>query len=142
MEPGPLEIVLIKFPGNHFKGEIAPALKDLIARDVIRIIDVLFMEKDAGGTVSIKEINDLDDPVYEVFDPVIEDVTGLLSREDVDEVSQSLEANSSAALMLFEHTWAIHLRDTIDRSHGEVVMSERVPREAVAAAIAASENSI
>jgi hypothetical protein len=138
MEVGPVEIVMIKFPGTELSGTIAPAIKDLTDRGVIRIIDALFMQKDAEGHVSIKEFGDLEDPEYEAFDPVIEDVTGLLSEQDAEEMADEIEPNSSAALMLFEHTWAIELRDALDQADGRLLMSERIPREAVQAALAAA----
>jgi hypothetical protein len=122
---------VVKFPGNQFKGEIAPALTELVESGTIRVIDILFVNKDADGKIEIVEINDLDDDNYAVFDPVVSDVTSLLNEDDVRSFSEALGFNSSAALMLFEDTWATRFRDALMNANAEVVISERIPRAAV-----------
>src|SRR5215211_2940621 len=106
MTLGPVELLVVKFPGNQFKGEIAPALTALVESGTIRVIDILFVNKDENGTVEMVEINDLDDDTYAVFDPVVSDVTSALTADDVAAFSAALGPNSSAALLLFEDTWA------------------------------------
>src|SRR5262245_31955657 len=113
MALGPVELLVVKFPGNQFRGEIVPALTELVESGTIRVIDILFVNKDENGKVEMVEINDLDDDDFRTFDPVIEDVTGLLSKEDVEYFSTALDRNSSAALMLFENTWATRFRDAV-----------------------------
>jgi hypothetical protein len=88
--------------------------------------------KSADGTLTIAEINDLDEDDFAVFDTVIDDdLTGMLSEEDVRELASSIEPNSSAAIMLFENTWATRFRDAILDASGEVMMSERIPKAVV-----------
>src|SRR5688572_6781953 len=113
MALGPVELLVVKFPGNQFKGEIAPALTELVESGTIRVIDILFANKDENGTIEMVEINDLDDDNYRVFDPVVEDITGMLSHDDIESFQAALEPNSSAALLLFENTWAIKFRDAL-----------------------------
>jgi hypothetical protein len=136
MALGPVELLVVKFPGNQFKGEIAPALTDLVEQGTIRVIDILFVNKDADGTVEMVEINDLDDDNYTVFDPVVSDVTSLLTADDVAAFSAALEPNSSAALLLFENSWATRFRDALVNANAELVVSERLPRAAVEALLA------
>jgi len=131
MALGPVELLVVKFPGNQFKGEIAPALTELVESGTIRVIDILFVNKDENGKVEMVEINDLDDDNYAVFDPIVSDVTSMLNEDDVQAFSAALEPNSSAALMLFEDTWATRFRDALVNANAEVVMSERIPRAAV-----------
>jgi hypothetical protein len=128
MSLGPIEMLVVKFPGNKFSGEIGPELKRLVENGTIRVIDLLFMHKDQDGTLSVLEINDLDDDDFAHFDPVIEDLTGLLGDDDVKEFSALLEDNSSAALMLFENTWATAFRDAMLNANGQLVFSERIPK--------------
>jgi Family of unknown function (DUF6325) len=128
---GPVELLVVKFPGNQFKGEIAPALTELVESGTIRVIDILFANKDENGTVEMVEINDLDDDNYRVFDPIVSDVTSLLTADDVEAFSAALGPNSSAALMLFENTWATRLRDALVNANAELVLNERIPRAAV-----------
>jgi hypothetical protein len=131
MALGPVELLVVKFPGNQFKGEIAPALTELVESGTIRVIDILFVNKDEDGRVEMVEINDLDDDNYMVFDPIVSDVTSMLTEDDVQVFSAALEPNSSAALMLFEDTWATRFRDALVNANAELVVSERIPRAAV-----------
>ncbi|MGE0539931.1 MAG: DUF6325 family protein [Dehalococcoidia bacterium] len=131
MSIGPVELVVIKFPGNQFKGEIAPALTELVENGIIRIIDILFVMKDENGTVEMAEINDLAADDYTVFDPIVQDVTGMLSPDDVQFFSESMEPNSSAALMLFENAWATRFRDAVLNAKGELILNERIPRAVI-----------
>jgi hypothetical protein len=129
---GPLELLAVRFPGNHFRGEIASSIAELVEQGTIRVIDILFAMKSADGTLTIAEINDLDEDDFAVFDTVIDDdLTGMLSEEDVRELASSIEPNSSAAIMLFENTWATRFRDAILDASGEVMMSERIPKAVV-----------
>ena len=131
MNLGPVEILVVKFPGNKFKGEIAPALTQLVESGTIRVIDILFVNKDENGKVEMVEINDLDDDNYAVFDPIVSDVTSMLNEDDVKAFSEALAPNSSAALLLFEDTWATRFRDALVNANAELVVSERLPRAAV-----------
>jgi uncharacterized membrane protein len=128
---GPVDFTVIRFPGNEFSGEILPALKEVIDADVIRIIDLLFVTKDADGAVAVVEEMDLDEAAYLGWDPIIGDVTGLLSEDDAISLAESLEANSSAVLLMIEHSWANKLVSAIQHSKGEVLISERIPRAVI-----------
>ena len=127
---GPLEYLAIRFPGNHFRGEVGPALREATEQGIIRVIDIAFAYRDEKGDLSIFELDDLDDNDAGVFDPIIEDVTGLLSEQDIREVCEVVEPNSSVALMLFEHLWAEKLRDALVRADGEFIAGGLIPREA------------
>jgi hypothetical protein len=137
MDIGPVEVLAVKFPGTQFRGEIAPALADLVENGTIRVIDFVFVQKDAGGNVTIMELDDLDDDAFSQIDPMISEVSGMISEDDIESISDVLEDNSSAGLMVFENTWATRFRDALERAKGEVLLDERVPERAVEAAIAA-----
>lgn len=137
MSLGPVEMLLVNFPGNQFKGEIVPALKELVEAGTIRILDILFLQKEADGTLIIVEIGDIeDDEVYAAFDPLVPEVNGFLSESDAITLAQSLETNSSAALMLFENTWATRFRDAIVNANGQVILNERIPRQVIETLVA------
>ena len=136
MSLGPIEMLVVKFPGNQFTGEIAPALVELVEGGIIRVIDILFVVKEEDGKVTVVEINDLDDDDFRRFDPVVADVTGLLSIEDAEWLSQTFEPNSSAAIMLFENTWATKFRDALLHAKGELILNERIPRTVIDALMA------
>jgi uncharacterized membrane protein len=128
MSLGPVDFFAVKFPGNQFRGEIAPALKELVDNGTIQIVDLTFAHKDADGNVKIVEIHDLDDEAYSLYESLVTDVNGMLSDEDVEMIANTLEPNSSAALMLFENSWARRFIESLEHAKAEVVISERVPR--------------
>ena len=131
MAIGPVEILLVGFPGTRLTGEIAPELERLVEHGTIRIIDLLFVTKRDDGEVVAIELGDTDDPVREAFQPVVHEITGLLSEDDVADLGGELDPGSSAALLLFEHVWATRLRDAILESGGELLGSIRIPKETV-----------
>ncbi len=132
MSLGPVEMLLVKFPGNQFKGEIVPALKELVETNTIRVMDILFLKKDAAGDLTIIEISELEaDDVYDAFDPLVPEVSGLLSESHARPMATSLEPSSSAALMLFENTWATRFRDAIGVDNGQVILNERIPKAVI-----------
>jgi hypothetical protein len=121
---------VVKFPGNQFTGELLPALTDLIESGTIRVLDILIVNKDENGKVEMVEIRDLilDD---HSFDPIITDLTDLLTEEDVETFGTMLERNSSAALMLFENTWAARFSEALRNARGELILNERIPRAVI-----------
>lgn len=131
MALGPIELLVISFPGNQFKGEIIPALRELSDKQTIRIIDIIVAVKDSDGTVTIAELADVDEETYAVFDPVAAGVSGILDEEDVRELALALEPNSSAGIMLFENTWARDFVGSVERAKGELVFDARVPASVV-----------
>jgi len=131
MPLGPVELLEVTFPGNQFKGEIVPALKELVENGAIRIIDIVFVRKDRDGTVAKVEINDLADDEYAAFDPLVAEIDGLISEDDVQQLASGLENNSSAGIMLFENIWATRFVTAIRRAHGEVILNERIPRSVI-----------
>jgi uncharacterized membrane protein len=132
---GPVEYMIVAFPGNQFKGEIAPALKELVDAGTIRIIDLAFVMKDAGGAVVTAEMADLDSEVFKAFDALSPETLGLLNEEDLVAAGEELEPNSSAALLVWEDVWATKVRDAIRNAGGELLDLERIPGEVVEAAV-------
>ena len=134
---GPVEVLMVEFPGNQFNGEIAPALAELVDSGMIRIIDLLFVTKTAQGEVLGLELADLDDDIAQAFHPQVAEVSGLLSDEDVEDLGDALDPDSSAAILVFEHVWATTFRDALVNSGGELLASIRIPKEAVDEVVAA-----
>jgi uncharacterized membrane protein len=137
MSFGPIELLVLRFPGNHFTGEIAPALKELVDANTIRVIDLLFATKDKDGNVTILEVNDLDDKDFDIFDPVVAEANGMLTEEDARAIAKAIPPNSSAGLLLFENVWATRFVDAVRAAKGEVVINERIPRKVIEQLVAA-----
>jgi hypothetical protein len=132
---GPVEYLIVKFPGNRFRGEIAPALASLVESNTIRIIDLAFVAKDDAGEVLALELSDLDDDVAAAFSNTDAAPGGLLNEEDVLIAGEELEPNSSAALLVWEDVWATGLAQAIRNAGGELLDLERIPHEVVQAAV-------
>jgi len=133
---GPVEYLVVEFPGNKFTGEIVPALKELTKNGTIHIIDLLFIKKDAQGGVIAVELNNLPAAEAAPFEDLDGEIDGLLNEDDVLIIAGKLRPNSSAALLVFEHVWATRLRDAVVKSGGRLVDSDRVPAAIVEAALA------
>lgn len=136
MSLGPVEILCIKFPGSFVEDEIATALRTLVENKTIRIIDILFIQKSEGGDIIVNEIDELNVD-HSLLDPLIADVTGLISEEDVETVAENLDNHSFAALMLFENTWATALRNAILNADGELLLNQRIPNSIIEEVMAA-----
>ncbi|HET6835031.1 MAG TPA: DUF6325 family protein [Acidimicrobiales bacterium] len=126
----PVDLVLLGFPGNQFTGDIAPALRDLVSSGTVRILDLVFITKDADGNVAGVELSDLGE-AGAAFEDVDGEINELLTDEDIEAAGEELAPSSSAALLMFENTWAGRLATAIREANGEVVAYERIPRDAL-----------
>ena len=134
---GPVDYLVVAFPGNQFKGEIVPALQELTKNGTIRIIDLVFIRKDADGTVTWEELSTVPAPEAAPFDDLDGEVNYLLNEEDILLEAGKLQPNSSAAALVFEHVWATRLRDAVVNAGGHLVDNDRVPAAVVEAAMKA-----
>ena len=132
---GPVEYMIVAFPGNKFKGEIAPALEELVQSGTIRIIDLAFVTKDEKGNVSGIELEETGSDVFQAFEALAAERGGFVSDDDLLAVAEALEPNSSAALLVWEDAWAAKLADAIVGAGGQLIDIQRVPRTLVQAAI-------
>jgi uncharacterized membrane protein len=141
---GPLEYVVITFEGNHFTGEILPELRALRNQDVVRVVDLLFFQKDAQGRLTAREFSDLTEEEAMPYGPIAGDMLDVFSDTDVEAAASDLPNNSAGAILLLEHTWALRLREKILKAHGTVISAGLVPQtevEDLAAAWAATETT-
>jgi Family of unknown function (DUF6325) len=142
-EAGPIDLVMLRFPGNQFNGSIAPALRDLVVGGLVRVIDLLFVYKDVDGTVGSIELAGLGPELEPSFVDIDGQLGGgLLDAEDVDDVAAGIEPGSSIAVIAVENLWAIPFIDAVRSSGGELIDQARVPSAVVAAVReAANEDS-
>jgi uncharacterized membrane protein len=138
MDIGPVEILVVAFPGNQFTGEVAPALAELVQSGLLRVIDLVFVTKDAEGAVVGVELSELADATGAAFGLHVEEPSGLIADEDIEDLAAELEPNSSAAILLVEHLWATKFRDAVLGSGGELVAAIRIPKEVVDEVVGAS----
>ncbi len=136
-ELGPLDRIVVEFPGSRFSGEIAPVLADLVERDLIRVLDLLVIKKDEDGTFEAFELSDLENE--EVGELIVHEaqLAMLLNAEDVEAMAAAVEPGSSAAVLVWEHKWAGPFGAAVRRSGGQLVASGRIPTQALLAAVEA-----
>jgi hypothetical protein len=131
MTYGAIDFVALEFKGNQFKGEIMPALIDLIEKKIVRVIDLVIVIKDENGIASAAELQELDPQAIAIFDPLKAEITGMIKAEDVEKVGKLLDNNTTAAMMLFENLWSLRFKEAVLNANGRLVMMQRVPDEVV-----------
>ena len=139
-ELGPVDWIVVEFPGSRFNGEIAPALADLVDRDLIRVLDLLVLKKNSDDSLEAFELGDLDDSELGGLRSHEAELAMLLSEEDVNAVAAAVEPGSSAAVLVWENTWAAPFGAAVRRAGGQLVASGRIPIQAMLAAIEADDD--
>jgi hypothetical protein len=137
---GPLEVLVISFPGTRFKAEVMETLVSAVENGTIRIVDITFLHKDASGTVTSHELNELDEADAAPFD-IVDETMGLLSVVDLEKIGARLEPDSCAALIVVEHPWAATFDCAVRDANGRVVVREHIPDEVARAAVADAESA-
>ncbi len=138
IEMGPIDYIVVEWPGEQPTGEAAPLLVDLVDRGLIRILDLAFIAKGDDGSVAGVEISDLGSQVEEL--KVFEGASsGLLGDDDVAAAGEALEPGTSAALLVYENVWAAPFATAVRKSGGQLVASGRIPVQAIVAALDAAE---
>lgn len=135
MSIGPVEYVIVGFPGNRFNGDLVPALERLVESGTIRIIDLLFITKDAEGNVDAFEYEDHED--LAPYGTITEELDGLLNDEDIEMAAEVLEPDSSAAFIVWEDCWAREFAEAARASGGVILAGERIPHQIIEEALAA-----
>ena len=141
LETGPIDFLVVEFPGNRMTGEGLPLLLDLEDRGIIRILDLAFIRKELDGTVvglSMSEVEDggLDITLFQGAS------SGLLDDEDVAEAASAVEPGCSAGILVYENRWAAPFAAALRRGGAQLVASGRIPINAILAALDADEASV
>jgi uncharacterized membrane protein len=140
-EMGPIDYIVVEFPGSKMNGEAFPHLIDLVDRGIVRILDLVFVTKDLDGSVKGIAIADLDDD-GELDLAVFEGASsGLIGDDDIQEAGGILEPGSSAGILVYENVWAGPFAAAVRRGGGQLVASGRIPIQAMLAALEATEAS-
>jgi hypothetical protein len=140
MSIGPVEYLLLGFPGNNFTGQIVPELAKLIDSGLVRIIDLTFISKDADGEVEVVEYDAVEE--LAAFAGLNAEVGGILTAEDIAYAAQSLEPNTSAALLIWEDAWAAPFAAAVRDANGVILEGARIPREIIEQAMGALADAL
>ena len=137
-EMGPIDYIVLEWPGTQPQGEAAPLILDLHDRGIIRILDVALMAKDADGTVGAMDFGALNGGSggFDAFEGA---ASGILGQDDLEEAAAALEPNSAAAVLVWENLWAAPVAVALRKSGGQLVASGRIPVQAILAALDAAE---
>jgi hypothetical protein len=135
-EMGPIDYIVLEWPGRQPSGEVAPLIVDLADRGIIRVLDVAFMVKRDDGSVDAIEIADLDGDGFADFEGAS---SGLIGQDDLEEAAAALRPGTTAAVLVWENRWAAPVAVALRRSGGELVASGRLPVQSVIASLEAAE---
>ena len=136
-ELGPVDWIVVEFPGSRFRGEIAPILDDLTERGTIRVLDLLLIRKAEDGALDFFELSDLDEDEMGSIRAYETALATLLSEDDVNAAAAAVQPGSTAALLVWENRWAAPFGSAVRRAGGQLVAEGRIPVQALLAAAAA-----
>ena len=136
MAYGPVEYMVLAFPGNQFRGEIAPELNALVESGTINLLDLAFIHKDPAGEVTILEVEQEPDEVFQAFESLTAGEGGIISDDDMREIGAGLDPDSSALIVVWEDLWAARFANAVLNAGGVLVDIQRIPAEAVELAVA------
>ncbi len=138
-EMGPIDYVVLEWPGRQPKGDVAPMILDLHDRGIIRILDVALMVKAEDGSVAALDLGAADGNGggFSEFEGAS---SGMLGQDDLEEAAEALAPGTSAAVLLWENRWAAPVAVALRKSGGQLVASGRLPVQAILAALEASES--
>jgi Family of unknown function (DUF6325) len=139
-EPGPIDVVVIGFPaGAPMTGDAIPILLDLVDRGIVRVLDALFVRKQADGTFAGFNLSDLDADTAGDLTVFAGATSGLLDDDDVAAAAAQIEPGSAALMLVYENTWAAHFIAAVRRNGGELIGRQRVGVQQLIDALDAAE---
>jgi Family of unknown function (DUF6325) len=132
---GPVDYLVVEFPGSNFNGEILPELVDLVQRGVVKVLDLVLIKKEADGSFEAFEFDDIEDGLLGDLRELERGLADVLSEEDVASVAEALEPGSTAGLLVYENLWAAPFASAVRRSGGQLIANGRIPVQALIAAM-------
>jgi hypothetical protein len=131
MTYGPIDMIALEFESDQLKGEILPALLELAENKIVRIMDLIIIQKYEDGDYEALELEQLDEELIAVFDPLDIEISGIIQVEDIEAIAEGLDENTTTALLMFENLWAIKFKEAVLRANGRLLLQERIPHEVV-----------
>jgi hypothetical protein len=138
---GPVDYLVVEFPAEkaNFSGEIAAELRSLVDRELVRVLDLVLLRRDADGSVEALELDEAQESEVGELLSLEADLALLLAEEDVVSIGAALEPGSYAAVLVYENRWAAPFGAAVRRAGGQLVANGRIPTQALLAAVGAEE---
>ena len=136
MTYGPIDYLALEFKNEQLKGEILPALLELVKNKIVRVIDLVIIQKYEDGHHEALEMEQLAPDILTIFDPLEVEISGIIQVEDIEMIAEEMANNTTAAVLLFENLWAIKFKEAILRANGRLITQLRIPHESVEEALA------
>jgi Family of unknown function (DUF6325) len=136
-ELGPVDYLVVEFPGSNFTGEILPELAGLVERGIVRVLDLVVIKKQDDGSFEAFEFADIESGVLGELRELERELAEVLGEEDVAAVAEALEPGSTAGLLVYENLWAAPFASAVRRSGGQLIASGRIPVQALLGALEA-----
>jgi hypothetical protein len=131
MSYGPIDFLALEFDSGKLKGEILPELLELVQKEIVRVIDLVIIQKYEDGSHQAFEMEQLAPDLLSIFDPLELEISGIIQVEDIEMIATEMDNNTTAGLLLVENLWAIKFAEAVVRADGRMVMHERIPFEVV-----------
>jgi len=131
MTYGPIDFLALDFKTDQLKGEIIPELLELVKNKIVRVIDLVLIQKYEDGHHQAMEMQQLAPDLLALFDPLEVEISGIIQVEDIDNIAEAMENGSNAAILLFENLWAVKFKDAVLRANGRLLAQERIPHQVV-----------
>ncbi len=136
MSYGPVDFLAFEFKTDQLKGEIMPALLELVQNKIVRVIDLIIIQKFEDGHHEVVQMQQRAPDLLSIFDPHEVEISGIIEKEDLSKIAEKMENNTLAAALLFENLWAVKFKEAVLRANGQVLDQTRIPHETVEEALA------
>ena len=141
MTYGPVDFLALEFKTENLKGEILPALLDLVEKKIVRVIDLVVIQKYADGHHEAVEVKQLSPDVLSVVDMLNPEISGIIQVEDIDMIAEKMANDTLAAALLLENLWAVQFKEALLRANANLIAQLRIPHETVEEALAIFEKA-
>ena len=131
MSYGPIDFIALEFDSKKLAGEILPALLELAENGTIRVMDLVVVQKYEDGSHEALELEQLDENIIALFDPLDIEISGIVQVEDIDAIAEGMENDTTVGILLFENLWAIKFKDAVLKAEGRLLIQERIPYDVV-----------
>jgi hypothetical protein len=131
MAYGPIDMYALEFQTDQLKGEILPELLELVHKEIVRVIDLVIIQKDQDGQYEALEIEEVAPDLLSIFDPLEMEISGIIQVEDIEMIAGAMENDTTAAVLLIENLWAIKFGEAVVRANGRLVFHDRIPFDVI-----------